>query len=185
MRYSPYEYLRAFVFRSLYGCVKYLPTPIGDLCRYVCLKPFMKQLKSARIKDGATFVFPSTISIGKYVTINEWVLIGGIGGVEIGDYCRIGHGCSLVAGEHGFASVEVPIYQQALIAGKITVGKDVYFGAGAKVLKGVTIGDGCVIGAGAVVTKNIPPFSIAVGVPARVIGRRGDDNKRPKAEAFG
>ena len=172
-RHALYEYLRAFVFRTLYGCVKYLPTPIGDVLRYLCLKPFMKRLKSWRIKDGTTFVFPHGISIGKHVTINEWVLIDGYGGVEIDDYCRIGHGTSFLSEEHGFASVEVPIYRQAKIPGRISVGKDVYFGAGVKVLKGVTIGDGCVIGAGAVVTSDIPPYLIAAGVPARVVGRRG------------
>ena len=49
---------------------------------------------------------------------------------------------------------------------------DCWLGTGAKVLDGVRIGRGCVIGAGAVVTKDIPPYSIAVGVPAKVIGRR-------------
>jgi acetyltransferase-like isoleucine patch superfamily enzyme len=49
---------------------------------------------------------------------------------------------------------------------------DCWLGSGVKVLDGVTIGKGSVIGAGSVVTKNIPPFSVAVGVPARVIKSR-------------
>jgi acetyltransferase-like isoleucine patch superfamily enzyme len=52
------------------------------------------------------------------------------------------------------------------------IGRDVWLGAGVKVLGGVTIGDGCVVGAGAVVTKDLPSYSIAVGVPARVTGHR-------------
>lgn len=172
-RYSFYQCLRAFVFRTLYGCVKYLPTPIGDVFRYACLKLFMRRLQSMQIKDGATFVFPHGISIGRHVSINEYVFIDGYGGVEIGDYCRIGHGSSFLSEEHGFASLDVPVYRQAKIPGQITLGRDVYFGAGVKVLKGVTIGDSCVIGAGAVVTKDIPPYSVAVGVPAKVIGKRG------------
>ena len=51
----------------------------------------------------------------------------------------------------------------------ITVGNDVWFGAGVSVLPGVTIGNNCVIGAGSVVTKNIPANSVAVGNPCRVI----------------
>lgn len=57
----------------------------------------------------------------------------------------------------------------------IHIEDDVWIGAGVKVLKGVTIGKGSVIGAGAVVTKDIPPYSIAAGVPCRVIGKRGND----------
>jgi acetyltransferase-like isoleucine patch superfamily enzyme len=170
--YRWYDYVRGVVFFTLYGCVKYLPTPLGDIFRYLCLKPFMKRLQSYRIKDGATFCFPHGISIGRHVSINEWVLIDGYGGIEIGDNCRIGHGCSFLSEDHGFDRTDIPIYQQRKIPGKIVIGNDVYFGAGVRVLKGVTIGAGCVIGANAVVTKDIPPYSIAVGVPARVTGSR-------------
>ena len=51
--------------------------------------------------------------------------------------------------------------------------RDVWLGAGVTVLGGVTIGDGCIVGAGAVVTKDLPPCSIALGVPAIVRGKRG------------
>lgn len=53
--------------------------------------------------------------------------------------------------------------------GDVNIGNDVWIGLGAKILSGVTIGDGAVIGAGAVVAKNIPPYAIAVGNPAKVI----------------
>lgn len=171
-RYSLFDYLRGFTYFTLYGCVKYLPTPAGDVLRYLCLKPFMRRLRSLRIKDGATFWFPYGISIGRRVSINEWVFIDGYGGVEIGDDCRIAHGCSLVSEDHRFDDVTVPIRRQGKVKGPIRLGRDVWLGAGVRVTKGVTIGDGCVVGAGSVVTRDLPAYSIAVGAPARVISSR-------------
>lgn len=173
MRYTLFDYLRAGVFFTLYGLVKYLPSPVGDPLRWMVLKMFMKELHSMRIKDGATFWFPHGIRIGRNVSINEWVFIDGYGGVEIGDDCRIAHGCSFVSEDHNFDRCDVLIRFQGKSSKRIIVGRDCWFGAGVRVLKGVTIGDGCVIGAGAVVTKNLPPYSIAAGVPARVIRSRG------------
>lgn len=55
---------------------------------------------------------------------------------------------------------------------KVTIGNDVWIGQRVMIMPGVTIGDGCIIAAGAVVTKDIPPYSIAGGVPARVLKSR-------------
>lgn len=59
--------------------------------------------------------------------------------------------------------------------GDIVVGNDVWVGIGARILSGVTIGDGCVIGAGAIVAKSIPPYSIVVGNPGRIVKKRFDE----------
>lgn len=61
------------------------------------------------------------------------------------------------------------------IKGKTTIGNDVWIGNGAIVINGVTVGDGSIIGAGAVVTKDVPPYCVVAGVPARVIRKRFDD----------
>ena len=61
--------------------------------------------------------------------------------------------------------------------GTIEIGSDVFIGANVTVLENVVIGDGAVIGAGAVVTKDIPPFAVAVGVPAKVIKQRMTDDQ--------
>lgn len=174
MKYPPGTYLRAALFFTLYGLVKYLPPPVGDPLRYLALKPFMGSLRSWRIKDGVTVWFPEGVRIGRNVSINENVFLDGFGGLEIGDDCRIAHGCSFISEDHVFDDPDTPIRLQGKRAGAIVLGRDVWLGCGVRVLRGVRIGEGCVVGAGAVVTRDLPPMSLAVGVPARVVGRRGD-----------
>ena len=68
--------------------------------------------------------------------------------------------------------------QEVISKGDIVIEDDVWLGMGAKVMDGVCIGRGSVIGAGAVVTGDIPPYSIALGVPARVVRKRGTEEAR-------
>ncbi|MBW4484855.1 MAG: acyltransferase [Tildeniella torsiva UHER 1998/13D] len=80
--------------------------------------------------------------------------------------------CSMYANNHGFNDLTRPMHSQPLTTLGITIEDDCWLGTGVRVLDGVTIGIGSVIGAGAVVSRDIPPYSIAVGVPARVIKSR-------------
>jgi len=130
---------------------------------------FNRKIKSWKIKDGATFWFPWNISIGRKVVIGEWCFFDGFGGIEIGDWTIIAHNCSFISEDHGFDALDTPIRFQKKVVAPIKIGRDVWIGCGVRILKGVTIGNGAVIGAGSVVTHDIPPFSIAVGVPAKVI----------------
>lgn len=173
MSYTFGTYLRAALYFTCYGLVKYLPPPIGDAARYLVLKPFVKEIRSWKIKDGVTLWFPEGVSIGRNVTINEGVFLDGFGGLTIGDDCRIAHGCSFISEDHVFEDPRTPIWQQGKRAGAIVLEEDVWCGCGVKVMRGVTIGKGAVIAAGAVVTRDVPPYSIAMGVPARVVGSRG------------
>lgn len=106
------------------------------------------------------------ITIGDNCTINSFSHLSGNGGIEIGNNVRIATQCVIISANHNFDRIDVPITQQGETRGKIIIEDDCWLGAGVKVLSGVTIG------AGAVVTKNIPPYSIAVGVPAKVIKSR-------------
>lgn len=76
-------------------------------------------------------------------------------------------------GNHEFNRTDRPIIEQPSInKGGVVIEEDVWLGAGVTVLDGVSVGKGCVLGAGAVVNKNVPPYSVCVGVPARVIRSR-------------
>jgi len=119
------------------------------------------------------------ISLGYATTIGRYAeLVGGT--ISIGSYCSLAPHVAVYALNHPLNHLTTYI-GQGLWKGElkkhqtpqsVKIGSDVWLGHGAIVLAGVEIGDGAVIGAGAVVSKNIPPFTVAVGNPARVIKRR-------------
>lgn len=92
--------------------------------------------------------------------------------MEIGNSVLIATQCVLISANHNFSDISKPIAEQGETREKIVIEDNVWLGASVKILAGVRIGEGSVIDAGAVVTKDIPPYSIAVGVPAKVIGYR-------------
>jgi len=117
--------------------------------------------------------FNGWIKMGKNCTVNNYAILYGHGGLEIGDNVRIAAQVVIIPMNHVYEDPDIPICKQGVSAQGIKIEDDVWLGAGAKVVDGVTIGKGSIIGAGAVVTKDIPPYSVAVGVPARVVKKRG------------
>lgn len=113
-----------------------------------------------------------SIRLGANVYLGPHTVIYGHGGVEIGDDCLIAMHCRILSSEHTIPPLDRRIRWEPDILKPTRIGRDVWLGAGVTVLGGVTIGDGCVVGAGAVVTRDLPPGSIAKGVPARVTGQR-------------
>lgn len=112
------------------------------------------------------------IRIGARCGVNPFTLLSGYGGVTIGDDVRIGSHCAILSSTHRFDSVAATIREQGVTRQETVIEADVWLGHGCTVLGGVRIGTGSIIGAGAVVTKDIPPRSIAAGVPARIVGER-------------
>jgi len=101
-------------------------------------------------------------------------LNGYVGEVRIGRKVMVSAGCGFTPYQHNLDDLSRPMSDQELTSkGDIVIEDDVWLGMGVKVMDGVRIGQGAVVGANAVVTKDIPPYSIAVGVPARVIRGRG------------
>ena len=113
------------------------------------------------------------ITIAEHTYIGPYVCMAGPGFIRIGKDCMIASHSSLYANNHVFENSSELIREQPVTTKGIIIEDDCWLGTGVRVLDGVTIGRGSVIGAGAVVSRDIPPYSIAVGVPAKVIGKRG------------
>lgn len=148
---------------------------------------------SCRIEDSSfghfSWLYPNGIvyssSIGDYSYAQK---NASIWHTKIGKFCSISWNVSIGGGEHDFHKVtshsilyaqmygfiDEPLYNR--FATNCSIGNDVWIGAGAHILRDLTIGDGAVIGAGAVVTKDVEPYSIVAGVPAKKIGQRCDDD---------
>lgn len=135
-------------------------------------------------------------NIGDYSTVEDFATINnGVGAVNIGNNSRIGIG-NVVIGpvtignnvilaqnivmsglNHNYTNINIPIYLQGETVATITIEDDCWIGANAVITAGVNIGKHSVVAGGAVVTKNIPPYCVAVGNPARVIKKYNFETK--------
>lgn len=113
-----------------------------------------------------------SIRVGAHCSINPYCVLYGHGGLTIGDNVRIATHTVIVPANHVYDRRDIPIREQGLTKRGVTVGDDVWIGAGVTILDGCSIGTGAVIAAGAVVTGDIPEYTIAGGIPARVIKHR-------------
>ena len=126
------------------------------------------------IKENSYFLLTKPnpyLQIGDYVGIGRNCYIAIKDHLEIGSYTRIGPNVTILDQDHTYEKSDLIMNQHADIQ-KVKIGKDVWIGANAIVLKGITIGDGAILGAGSVVTKDIPPYEIWAGVPAKFIKER-------------
>jgi len=140
----------------------------------------VRQLGHLRRGPGVTFAPNVSFRNAERIVIGEGTHIGEFcvvwagnssGRIVFGRKCLLAPGVVLTASNYGIER-GTPVMDQPKQEGDIMLGDDVWLGANVVVTAGVTIGEGAVVGAGAVVTRDLPPYSIAGGVPARVIGER-------------
>lgn len=122
------------------------------------------------------------IVVGPQTYIGHRCLFYGHGGIRVGRDVLLANDVQLICGNHTFDRRELPIRAQPTEERPIAIEDDVWLGASALVLGGVTIGRGSVVAAGAVVTHSLPAYSIARGVPAQIVGVRGE---KATAEEYG
>jgi acetyltransferase-like isoleucine patch superfamily enzyme len=177
----------------------FAPGPAGFFLRRVYYAKKLKHMGEGVLIDLGVYIQnPKVVSIGDYTLLSNYVtiegcngvtigkrvhvaaysLIQGLGTVEIGDYAGIGAGSRIYSGTETFEGGKrmsgpmVPLEQRNVKLGSVVIGKDAFLGVGTVVMPGVEIGEGAIVGAGALVLKDIPPWTIAVGVPAKPIKTR-------------
>lgn len=109
------------------------------------------------------------LSIGEYTRIGLGNTI--IGPVQIGNHVNLAQNITVTGLNHNYQDVERRIDEQGVSMQLVVIEDDVWIGAHAIILPGVTVGHHCVVAAGSVVSRSIPPYSICVGNPARIIKR--------------
>ena len=132
---------------------------------------------SAGMVPGQVCLTNPVVRIGDRCLIGRGSGIVGHLGIDIGDDVWTGHHVYITDQNHGYEDVSIPISKQSQPERAVVIGDGSWLGHGSVVLPGVTIGRHVVIGANSVVTKDIPDFSVAVGVPAKVI-RRFDESRQ-------
>ena len=131
--------------------------------------------KDVNIEKNA--YFSPKVSLGDYSGIGVNARIHGA--CIIGSHVMMGEDCIIITRNHRFDRVDIPMMEQGFSEEQpVVIEDDVWIGDRVTILPGVHIGKGSVIGAGAVVTKNIPPYSIAAGVPAKVLRSRMESREQ-------
>lgn len=159
-----------------YSIGKHLPyshssIKVGQKCfRAFCGKLMLKHCgKKVNIEKNASF--SAKTSLGDYSGIGSNSRINGT--CTIGDYVMMGTDVVVITRNHSFERTDIPMMHQGFEKERpVIIGNDVWIGDRVMIMPGVHVGEGSIIAAGAVVTRDVPPYTIVAGVPARVIKKR-------------
>lgn len=142
----------------------------------------LEALREGRLEIGPQVLFEpnvwitapgqARVRIGAGTFLNQGVMVASQQLVEIGEHCMLANGCFVSDASHRYDDHQMPITWQGFDSkGPTRIADNCWLGAHVVVTSGVSIGERCVIGAGSVVTRDVEPFSIAAGAPAKVIRR--------------
>lgn len=154
----------------------------GAFARWPLHGNVLEAMRERRLEVGPEVLFEpgvwitapgvARVRIGTGSFLNQGVMVASEQLVEIGAHCMLANGCFVSDANHRFDDPGKPITWQGFQSkGPTRIGDNCWLGANVVVTSGVSIGERCVIGANSVVTHDVEPFSIAAGMPARVIKR--------------
>lgn len=143
--------------------------------------------RGARV--GRSFHAGKSVSIGSGFIAGDYVYVGPQSQlpphVHVGNYSSLSARVVIVGSDHNYDNPGVPIvFSGRPLSCVTTIGADVLIGHGAILLRGITIGNGAVVGASAMVTKDVPPYAIVAGTPAKILRYRFDERERAVHEAM-
>ncbi|MBO5313458.1 MAG: acyltransferase [Clostridia bacterium] len=124
---------------------------------------------------GVSILYPKNITIGNNVSMNRYTTVTAREPITIGNDVLIGPYVVITSSNHRYEDVNVTINKQGHKDEPIVIEDDVWIGANSIILAGVTIGKGSVVAAGSIVTKDVEPYSVVGGVPAKLIKKRGEN----------
>jgi acetyltransferase-like isoleucine patch superfamily enzyme len=142
------------------------------------IKTLLLIIMGARIGRRCIFYPGVWIMPGRGLTVGDdvdfalGVIVTTRGGVSIGDRVLIGYRAQILSINHVVPTERGRIFSAGHTGRRIDIASDVWIGANSVILSGVSIGEGAVIAAGSVVTKDVEPFAVVAGVPAKIISRR-------------
>ena len=146
----------------------WLPYFIGNKWRVWLLKCFgMKHFGHVGVYPSVKVWAPWNVEMGSYVAIDDAVNLYSVGKIAIGTKVAISREAFICTASHDITKPNRP-----LVTAPITIGDGVWIGARAILLPGVTIGEGAIVAAGAVVTKDVEPWAVVGGNPAKFIKKR-------------
>ncbi len=147
--------------------LKNIPGQLGCYLRKWLL-PF-KNGRKVMIWEHCQIDSPKKLELGSNVSINRGCIINAAGGVRIGNDTLLGPGVIIYSQNHRFDSEDIPIRKQGYVLKNVEIGNNVWIAARATILPGVKIGDNCVVGSSTLVAKDIPPNTLVVGNPGKVV----------------
>lgn len=131
--------------------------------------------RKVKFFTGVIITSPKMVFIDDFTFIaRNCAFYGGCGGIKIGKNVMFAQNTIVSTEHHGYNNSRIPMIKQKHYGGSVTIDDDVWIGANVFICPNTKIGHGAIVGANAVVTKNVPPYAIVGGVPAKIIKYRFD-----------
>lgn len=168
---------RTLIYNEIYmwfeSIIQIIPGEFGMYFRgYIISKLIKSNAKRLKIPQHVHIYNLKNLSVGNNVRFGKYSQINCIDKVIVGDNVMFGPFVMLTTLNHGFNDLETPMNRQNPSTSPVIIEDDVWIGGHVSILPGVRIGGGSIVGAGSVVTKDVEPYTIVGGVPAKVIKNR-------------